>query len=450
MNKQNLGITKGQSVSSEQLDSIEALRCRIAELEDVRERLESQASATVALAEELVIAREKAERARREAEDGGERLRAIVDTVPDAIITISSVGLIERFNPAAERMFKCPAQEMIGKNFGKLLPEGMHQDLDHFLQLHQEGVPSKIIGSTIEQTAVRKDGTEFPIELSVSEMQVGDEHMFTGVLRDITERKRADEMIQRLALNDSLTGLANRNLFQRRLDDALARSDRSGKSVALALVDLDMFKEINDTYGHPVGDEILKTTAGALTAATRSVDTVARLGGDEFALLLVDIEIPSFVDDVCLRIIEDFSEPIGLDGLGAQISCSIGVSIYPNDASNADDLIKKADLALYQVKAQGRGSYRLYDDSLQDEARRRRVMKNEIAIAIATNQFFLEYQPQWCASTDQIVGAEALVRWRHPRRGVLPPGQFIHEAEDIGLIDALGRWILAESCAQSK
>jgi len=266
-------------------------------------------------------------------------------------------------------------------------------------------------------------------------------------LRQTREQK---ETIQKLALFDPLTGLANRNRFQQKFTDALKIAKRENSMVALLLFDLDRFKAVNDTFGHPVGDELLEFVANQLIEATRETDTVARLGGDEFAIILTMLDRDERAAMIAGRVIDALSQPITLSGCLIDTGTSIGISIYPRDSIEGDDLIRIADMALYSAKNDGRGGYRFYDDEMDAQAKAAHILDNELRLAIVRKEFELHYQPQLNSRSNQLSGVEALIRWRHPVRGLVAPDEFIEAAEAAGLIPAIGKLVLDEACRQRK
>jgi len=276
-----------------------------------------------------------------------------------------------------------------------------------------------------------------------------------AIARDQAETalKQAQEYqqtIQELALYDPLTGVANRNEFHRRFESAIRVAKRDDSLVVLLLFDLDHFKEINDSFGHPVGDELLKFVAEQLIEATRETDTVARLGGDEFAIILTGLNREDRATRVAERVIGILSQPVTLGGSLLNTGTSIGISLYPRDGLDPDELLRTSDKALYVAKSRGRGGYQFFDEAMDQKARAAHIIENELRLAIVRNEFVLHYQPQLVAGRDKIVGAEALVRWQHPTRGLLLPGDFIDVAEANGLIADIGQSILVSACRQGK
>jgi diguanylate cyclase (GGDEF)-like protein len=249
-----------------------------------------------------------------------------------------------------------------------------------------------------------------------------------------------------MAMHDALTGLANRVLLNERLEQALARVNR-GEMVAVHLLDLDHFKNVNDTLGHPAGDKLLKDAASRLRALVRETDTIARMGGDEFAILQVAIGQPADATALAQRVIQSVSAPYELDGRQVLIGTSVGIAVGPADGLASDQLMRNADLALYRAKGDGRGTYRFFEAEMDAQMQQRRVMEYDLRKALTAGQFELHYQPVVNLDSDQISGFEALVRWRHPDKGMIAPGQFIGLAEEIGFIVPLGEWVIREACA---
>jgi diguanylate cyclase (GGDEF)-like protein/PAS domain S-box-containing protein len=271
-----------------------------------------------------------------------------------------------------------------------------------------------------------------------------------GEISDITERKRVSDQLSHMARHDFLTDLPNRAAFVEDLARAIASARRDGKSFAVLYLDLDHFKDVNDTLGHPVGDLLLQAVAQRLKAAIRETDTVARFGGDEFALINSDIGEPADAVVLADKVLKALSEPYLIQGNEVRSGASVGIAVYGLDASDAETLLSHADVALYRAKAEGRGTYRFFTNVMDTEVRNRVALTGELREAITSDQLFLVYQPQVDVDSGRIIGVEALVRWRHPTRGIVSPGEFIPVAEKGGLIVALGRWVLHEACRQMK
>jgi diguanylate cyclase (GGDEF)-like protein len=264
--------------------------------------------------------------------------------------------------------------------------------------------------------------------------------------QDITEQRRSEARIAHMALHDALTGLPNRMLLNERLGQALARVKR-GEMVAAHLIDLDHFKNVNDTLGHPAGDKLLKMATERLRGVARGTDTVARMGGDEFAIVQTAVEHPSDATAMALRLIEIVSEPYDIDGQQVIIGTSVGIAVGPADGLTPDALLRNADLALYRAKGDGRGTFRFFEQAMDAQMQERRTMERDLRKALAAGEFELHYQPVVNLENSQIRGFEALMRWRHPDKGLVPPSAFIPLAEEIGFIIPLGEWALKQACA---
>jgi diguanylate cyclase (GGDEF)-like protein len=265
---------------------------------------------------------------------------------------------------------------------------------------------------------------------------------------DITELKRGERQIRHLAYHDGLTGLSNRVVFHQRVEEALARAKERGTTIAVLCLDLDHFKNVNDTLGHPAGDELLKVVAARLRSCLRDTDTVARLGGDEFGIVVTDLQDPDYATTLAWRLLDAVSQPVDLNGQQAVTSASIGIVMSAIDLETTQ-LLKNADLALYRAKADGRATFRFFEAEMDARAQERRMMEMDLRHAVARGQLELHYQAQVDLYSDQILGFEALVRWRHPERGLIAPGAFIPLAEETGLIIRLGEWVIRQACADA-
>ena len=328
------------------------------------------------------------------------------------------------------------------------------------------GALQKLVGQhtpcDIDHRIVLPNGTDFVIHLQAEGMreEETDEITVIGTAQDITERKQAERAIHQLAYYDSLTGLANRVLFKDRLSNALSYAARHHQHLATLFIDLDRFKIINDTLGHTVGDLLLTHVAERLSDSVRQSDSVsrhadhepmhalARLGGDEFTILLTALPQPEDAGRVARRILESLAHPFSIDGHEIFISASIGISIFPSDGSTVEALLKNADTAMYHAKEQGRNNCQYYSSGLNAAAAERLDLENELRRALEREEFVVFYQPKLNIHSRRILGAEALVRWKHPKRGLVPPGVFLNAAIDTGLIRSMDEWVLREACRQ--
>lgn len=298
---------------------------------------------------------------RKELEKNQSQLQAIIHNAVDGIITINESGEIQGFNPAAEKMFGFQQEEVVGRNVKMLMPEPIRSLHDMYIEEYLRTGEGKIVGvQGREVTALRKNGDLFPMELSASEMILGGLRYFIGIVRDITERKLAEQKIAYMAHHDFLTGLPNRALFQDLLEKSISLSKRTGDIGAVLLLDLDGFKGINDTMGHDAGDLLLKAVAERLREIVRSSDTLARLGGDEFTVVLNNLGNKDEASIVATKIIDVLSRPFEIYLNQCRIGCSIGITIFPSDSDRPMELIKKSDEAMYVSKQRGKNTFTFY------------------------------------------------------------------------------------------
>ncbi len=437
--EENIEAARHQGAQDD--ESRDALETRLRELEKINSATMRQAGKVMEMADELAGARQAAE-------ENWIKTQAVLETVGEGIFTTDGQGRIESVNPATERLMGLSAQALKGRNIAELVPEDESDSHAGYLADHLVGNAPEV--RTVERRVRRPDGAEIPVELALTPMMIGDARKFTGVLRDIAERKESEALMRQMALNDPLTGLANRNHFERKLGDAIGNARRLDRMVGVMYLDLDKFKHINDTHGHDAGDCVLQAVSARLQTAVRDVDTVARLGGDEFAIVLANLETTDVVGVIAERILESLALPIEYKGRKLVSGTSIGVSFFPHDAAGEDELVKKADLALYQAKSEGRGVYHLYDDVLHTEALRKRELETELGKALSRDELELWFQPRFSLADGTLTGAEALLRWRHPDRGLVHPQDFVQAAELSGLVTPLGDWVLRTACMQAR
>jgi diguanylate cyclase (GGDEF)-like protein/PAS domain S-box-containing protein len=372
------------------------------------------------------------------------RFENIASTSPDGIICTDRAGTITFWNRAAENLFGYTASAAIGKNLQIIVPERFRNLASGVTQI-AGGESRDLIGSTLSLIACRRDGSEFPIELSLSQWHQDGEFSYGAIIRDVTQRLESEEWLFRLAHLDSLTELPNRMVLRNRIDEAV----ENDAPASILLIDLDGFKDVNDTLGHSAGDLLLQRVAARILALVGENDTVARLGGDEFAALLPGLDDPLKVASISDALIKAIAEPFTIDGQPIIIGASIGIALCPAHGRKAEDLLANADLALYQAKAEGRHCRRFFMPGLRHAALYRRTYEIELRKAAAEQQFELFYQPLVRMDDGALIGAEALMRWRHPERGLLSPGAFFSVLETSLLAATIGDWVLETACAQA-
>ena len=392
--------------------------------------------------EHAVIRAETASEALRASEA---RYRTVVEGVREVIFRVDAEGRWALLNQAWEELTGHPVADSVGRPIIECIhPDDReaHADLAHSI------VQGKLEDYRHELRVVGKHGTDIWVEAHAQRI-LDDDGAFAGMsgtLTDVTIRRELEERLVQQAFHDDLTGLANRALFKDRVEHALQRRSKGRRSVALLFLDLDRFKTVNDSLGHNVGDGLLIAIAGRLHTVLRPEDTIARLGGDEFAILVDDIDAPTDVVVLAERVLTTFESPFRLDARDITIRCSIGVVLAGSGDGTADDLLRDADVAMYRAKVSGRGSYALFEPSMQAEVAARQELESALREAIEHERLTLAYQPIVDLSNGTIVAVEALARWSHPVRGDVPPAVFIPTAEESGLILPLGRWVLRRAC----
>jgi diguanylate cyclase (GGDEF)-like protein/PAS domain S-box-containing protein len=385
--------------------------------------------------------------ARKEAETTLLLAAQVFENARDAIMVLDKEFKVVSVNQAFADITGYLPEQVLGKDVPGL--NGVHEPgfYQHIwdyvaIQDHWEG----------ELWSVRGNGDKFPAWAAMTAIRDvrGEVSNYMVILSDLTSRQRVDERTRHLAEHDFLTDLPNRVLFLDRLQLALATARRQGTRLAVMFIDLDRFKQINDGHGHQVGDLVLKEVAQRLVHCVRTVDTVSRLGGDEFVVLLTGIGGVDQAAHVASTVMESVAQAIEVDGQSLSLSVSIGIAMFPGDGGNVETLLKNADVAMYHAKQSGRNDFQFFSPEMNAHVIERVQMENSLRHAIANQEFVLEYQPEVAIDSGLTIGVEALLRWRHPERGLLLPDQFLPVAEECGLIVPIGEWVLREACAQTQ
>ena len=374
--------------------------------------------------------------------------KKIFERSGEAILVTNAREEIIAVNQVFSDITQFSAEEVIGKT-PRIISSGRHD------QMFFEELWSAIKQSEHWEGEVwnrRKDGKAFPAWANINAVKNADgkvTHYFS-TFSDISSHMAAEERIRQLAFYDVLTGLPNRSTFYSLIKQTLVLAHRKEMSGAIMFIDLDRFKFVNDTLGHGAGDELIRRVSTRLRTCLRSSDVVARLGGDEFVVGLFDIKAQEDVAIVAKKMLATFATPFLINGHDISISASLGISVYPNDATDVEDLIKYADIAMYRAKDQGRNKYLFYSNDMSVQSLDKLEMESSLRRALDRKELLLHYQPQVNIHTGEMTGAEVLVRWQHPEMGMVPPGHFIPLSEEAGLVVPIGRWVMEQAVAQNK
>jgi len=376
------------------------------------------------------------------------RFRVLTESSIDLISVVDEDGRLQYQSAALRHLLGYDPADTIGKSVFELVHR---DDVEHARAAFRRILEARLSTEPIEMRVRHRDGSWRTFE-SLGTNCLSNPHI-RGVVfnsRDVTDRKVIQQRIQHLAYHDNLTGLPNRSLLQDRLARSIARAERSGRKVAVLFIDLDNFKNINDTLGHDVGDELLRQVSRRLTEGVRLEDTIARQGGDEFIVLLDSLEDGRNASIVAQKILNSLRQPLVLGGTEQHVSGSVGIAVYPEDGRDAQTLMKNADTAMFHGKGLGKNTYQYFTAQMNIAVKRRMTLESALRRAVMQKDFFLQYQPQIHLETGDIIAVEALVRWKTEDSGTVMPGDFIPLAEETGLINEIGEWVLRESCRQAK
>ncbi|MCG7979310.1 MAG: EAL domain-containing protein [Candidatus Thiodiazotropha endolucinida] len=384
--------------------------------------------------------------AQKRAEDQLRMNATVFDTTQEGIMVTDADNLIKTVNPSFTRITGYSSEEVIGQS-PSILSSGRHDD-GFYEELWDSVLHKRYWSGEIWNR--RKDGSVYPEWLSIAAIpdEQGIAKEYVAVFSDISKHKENEEQILYQANYDALTGLPNRSLFSDRLDQAIGSALREQWKLAILFVDLDQFKMVNDTFGHVMGDELLQLVAKRISDCVRESDTIARFGGDEFVILLQDVSDMDAVAHIATKVIDKITKVFTLYEREIFIGASVGITIFPDDAMNADSLLRNADMAMYQAKDRGRNNYQFFTASMQKRTLERQQLELDLRLAVQRSELEIYYQPVVDAEFEKIVSVEALLRWNHPHRGIVNPGVFIPLAEDSGLIGPIGEWVLQGACEQ--
>lgn len=375
------------------------------------------------------------------------REKQVLDAAPDGVLWVNQEGRILMVNPAMEALCGYPAQELVGQNVDIFLPSHLRTQHAQHIRSYFSAPQTRAMGN-MDLKLLRQDGRAVSVDISLGHWEEDNEQHAIAYVRDLTERKGFEESLRHRAMHDQLTGLPNRWLFHVQLNQALAQAKRNKRPVAVLFLDLDDFKTVNDGFGHLVGDELLAQVGRRLRGALREHDMLARLGGDEFAVLLSDMENADEAIGVAENLLVAMDTPYRLLDQEVYAGGSIGLAFYPDDTQDGENLLRYADMAMYQAKRTGRGSYACYSTQLDQKAHENMQLHVRLKESIHRGQLKLFYQPQVDVVSGDIVGVEALLRWRDAVLGDVPPSRFIPMAEATGLILPLSDWVLETACQQ--
>lgn len=377
------------------------------------------------------------------------KFQSVIESANDAIILTDEIGTITYWNKGAQFLFDLTKEEVVGENIQIIIPERYKEPHRKGMERYRTTRIPHVVGKTVELYGLKKDGSEFPFEMSLATWQTEKGIQFSSIIRDITERRLTEEKINSLVYLDPLTGLPNRRLLYDRLTAALDQAKLNLQVISILYIDLDRFKPINDTFGHQTGDQVLIEVSNRIQGIITKQDTLSRIGGDEFILLLSNTDYVETAKQA-RNILNALNKPFHINGHDMFITSSIGISMFPSNGEDLETLFKNADLAMYRVKEHGKNDFQFFTPEMNENISRKTKLEIGLRKGLEQGEFTIHYQPQIEIKNGNLIGVEALIRWNHPELGSISPAEFIPLAEESGIIVHIGEWVIQKACQQVK